>query len=125
MLAHSVYEVVIIGGRLSLQNIASIEEQHVLRLHELSLCLYEGVSTYERAFARLLVEIIVGEIITMNIGGFKNLETNFARFGRKRGSSQREKEKKQMFHTVSFIVDLLSEKAEDNYVVNVYLSFLT
>ena len=53
----------------------------MLRLHELSLCFYEGVGTYERAFARLLVEIIVGEIITMNISGFKNFETNFARFG--------------------------------------------
>ena len=125
MLAHSVHEVVIIGGRLSLQDVARIEEQYVLRLHELSLCLYEGVGTYERAFARLLVEIIVGEIITMNIGGFKNLETNFARFGRKRGSSQREKEKKKMFHIVSLVMNVLSEKAAENYFLTVYLPFLT
>ena len=97
----------------------------MLRLHELSLCFYERVGTYERAFARLLVEIIVGEIITMNIGGFKNFETNFARFGRKRGSSQREKEKKKMFHIVSLIINFLSEKAEDNYFLTVYLPFLT
>ena len=97
----------------------------MLRLHDLSLCLYEGVGTYERTFARLLVEIIVGEIITMNIGGFKNLETNFARFGRKRGSSQREKEKKKMFHIVSLVMNVLSEKAAENYFLTVYLPFLT